>query len=128
MLCGFLLVVPGLAVPTFTRVFIDEYLVGNRGFMVKPLLMAMAVTAVVLMVLNWLQKYYLLRLETKLSLLHSSRFFAHLQRLPVPYFVQRFAGEIGSRVLINDKVAQRHRDRSSRPPRLTCVLVCSMRR
>ena len=105
MLCGLLLVIPGLVVPTFTRVFIDEYLIGNRGFMVKPLLMAMAITAVVLMVLNWLQKYYLLRLETKLSLLHSSRFFAHLQRLPVPYFVQRFAGEIGSRVAINDRVA-----------------------
>jgi NHLM bacteriocin system ABC transporter peptidase/ATP-binding protein len=105
MLCGLLLVVPGLVVPTFTRVFIDEYLIGNRGFMVKPLLMAMAATSVVLMVLNWLQKYYLLRLETKLSLLHSSRFFAHLQRLPVPYFVQRFAGEIGSRVAINDRVA-----------------------
>jgi NHLM bacteriocin system ABC transporter peptidase/ATP-binding protein len=105
MLCGLLLVVPGLVVPTFTRIFIDEYLIGNRGFMVKPLLMAMAATAGVLMVLNWLQKYYLLRLETKLSLLHSSRFFSHLQRLPVPYFVQRFAGEIGSRVSINDRVA-----------------------
>ncbi len=105
MLCGLLLVVPGLVVPTFSRIFIDEYLIGNRGFMVKPLLMAMGATAVVLMVLNWLQKYYLLRLETKLSLLHSSRFFAHLQRLPVPYFVQRFAGEIGSRVAINDRVA-----------------------
>jgi NHLM bacteriocin system ABC transporter peptidase/ATP-binding protein len=105
MLCGLLLVVPGLIVPTFTRIFIDEYLIGNRAFMVKPLLMAMAATAGVLMVLTWLQKYYLLRLETKLSLLHSSRFFAHLQRLPVPYFVQRFAGEIGSRVAINDRVA-----------------------
>jgi NHLM bacteriocin system ABC transporter peptidase/ATP-binding protein len=106
MLCGLLLVVPGLVVPTFTRIFIDEYLVGNRTFMVPPLLMAMAITAVILMVLTWLQKYYLLRLETRLSLLHSSRFFAHLQRLPVPYFVQRFAGEIGSRVAINDNVAK----------------------
>jgi NHLM bacteriocin system ABC transporter peptidase/ATP-binding protein len=106
MLCGLMLVIPGLVVPTFTRIFIDEYLVGNRAFMVPPLLMAMVVTAIVLMVLTWLQKYYLLRLETKLSLLHSSRFFAHLQRLPVPYFVQRFAGEIGSRVAINDSVAK----------------------
>ncbi len=105
LLCGLLLVIPGLVVPTFTRIFIDEYLVGGRAFMVPPLLMAMAITAVVLMLLTWLQKYYLLRLETRLALLHSSRFFAHLQRLPVPYFVQRFAGEIGSRVAINDNVA-----------------------
>jgi NHLM bacteriocin system ABC transporter peptidase/ATP-binding protein len=106
MLCGLLLVIPGLVVPTFTRVFIDEYLIGNRVFVVPPLLMAMACTAAVLVLLTWLQRYYLLRLETKLSLLHSSRFFAHLQRLPVPYFVQRFAGEIGSRVQINDSVAK----------------------
>lgn len=104
-LCGLLLVAPGLVVPTFTRIFIDDYVIGDRGFMVRPLLIAMGVTAALLVALSWLQRYSLLRLETKLSLLHSSRFFAHLQRLPVPYFVQRFAGEIGSRVAINDRVA-----------------------
>ena len=123
MLCGLLLVVPGLVVPTFTRIFIDEYLVGNRAFMVPPLLMAMAATALVLMVLTWLQKYYLLRLETKLSLLHSSRFFAHLQRLPVPYFVQRFAGEIGSRVAINDNVAKVIASKLTTTAIDTCVVV-----
>ena len=105
MLCGLFLVVPGLVVPTFSRIFIDDYLVGGRTFMIKPLLWAMGATTLILMLLNWLQDYYLLRLETKLSLLHSSRFFAHIQRLPIPYFVQRYAGEIGSRVAINDRVA-----------------------
>jgi len=105
MLCGLFLVLPGLVIPTFSRVFIDDYLVGQKGFMVMPLLWAMLITAVVLVMLNWLQKYFLLRLETKLALLHSSRFFTHIQRLPIPYFVQRAAGEIGSRVAINDRVA-----------------------
>ncbi len=104
-LCGLLLVVPGLVVPTFSRIFIDDYLIGNREFMVKPLLWAMGLTAIVLMALTWLQKYYLVRLETKLALLHSSRFFIHIQRLPIPYFVQRYAGEISTRVGINDRVA-----------------------
>ena len=30
VLCGLLLVVPGLVVPTFSRLFIDEYLIGKR--------------------------------------------------------------------------------------------------
>ncbi len=106
MLCGLLLVVPGLVVPTFTRIFIDDFLVGDQGWMVKPLLVAMGFTVMIQAVLTWLQKYYLLRLETKLALATSSKFFNHILRLPSAYFGQRFAGEIGSRVAINDKVAR----------------------
>ena len=105
-LCGILLVAPGLLVPTFTRVFVDEYLVGGHAFMVRPMLWGMLATALVLMALTWLQRYYLLRLETKLSLVDSSRFFAHIQRLPISYFVARYAGEISSRIAINDRIAR----------------------
>ena len=100
-----LLVVPGLVVPTFTRIFVDDYLIGGRQWMVKPLLWSMGLTVFIFVGLTWLQEYYLLRLETKLALLHSSRFFTHLLRLPIPYFVQRYAGDIATRVAINDEVA-----------------------
>jgi NHLM bacteriocin system ABC transporter peptidase/ATP-binding protein len=106
LLTALLLVVPGLVVPTFSRVFVDDYLVAGRTPIVRPLLLAMGITALVTMVLTWMQEYYLLRLETKLALTTSSRFFQHILRLPVAYFSQRYAGEIGSRVMINDKVAQ----------------------
>ena len=105
MVVALLLVIPGLVVPTFTRVFVDDFLIGGRAWMVKPLLWTMGVTAIIICALTWLKEYYLLRLETKLSLMHSSRFFTHILRLPIPYFVQRFAGDIGSRVGINDTVA-----------------------
>jgi NHLM bacteriocin system ABC transporter peptidase/ATP-binding protein len=104
-LCGAALVIPGLVVPTFARIFIDEYLVSNHTSLLRPLLIGMAATAVIRIVLTWLQSYFLLRLETKLAVKHASEFFNHILRLPVGYFSQRFAGEIGSRVLINDKVA-----------------------
>ncbi|HEY8550558.1 MAG TPA: NHLP family bacteriocin export ABC transporter peptidase/permease/ATPase subunit [Vicinamibacterales bacterium] len=106
MLCGLLLVIPGLVIPTFTRIFIDDYLVGSQEWIVRPLLWFMAATVLIQGVLTWLQRYYLLRLETKLALGTSSRFFNHILRLPAAYFGQRFAGEIGSRVQINDKVAR----------------------
>lgn len=106
IICGLFLVVPGLILPAFSRIFIDEFLVSSRGYIIRPLLIGMALTAVARMTLTWLQEYYLLRMETKLALVHASSFFSHILRLPVSYFSQRFAGEIGSRVLINDKVAQ----------------------
>ncbi|HVN77206.1 MAG TPA: NHLP family bacteriocin export ABC transporter peptidase/permease/ATPase subunit [Thermoanaerobaculaceae bacterium] len=106
VVCGLFLVVPGLVVPTFSRMFIDEYLVAGRVSLVQPLLMGMALTAILRMALTFLQQHYLLRMESKLALVHSSSFFNHILRLPVSYFAQRAAGEIGSRVQINDKVAE----------------------
>jgi NHLM bacteriocin system ABC transporter peptidase/ATP-binding protein len=105
IMCGLFLVVPGLIIPTFTRLFIDDYLLAGQQWLVKPLLWAMAGTMVVHGLLTFLQKYVLLRLETKLALVTSSNFFNHILRLPAAYFGQRFSGEIGSRVMINDKVA-----------------------
>jgi NHLM bacteriocin system ABC transporter peptidase/ATP-binding protein len=104
MICGLFLVVPGLVIPTFSRVFVDEYL-GNGRDIIRPLMLGMAITAILNMALVGLQQYALLRLETKLALKTSARFFTHVLRLPVHYFAQRFAGEIGSRVAINDRVA-----------------------
>lgn len=106
VLCGLLLVVPGLVIPTFTRIFIDDYLIGGQQWMLNPLMLAMALAVVIQGALTWLQKYYLLRLETKLALATSSKFFNHILRLPAAYFGQRYAGEIGSRVQINDQVAK----------------------
>ena len=106
ILCGLFLVIPGLIVPTFTRIFIDEYLVGGQGWMIRPLLIAMTCTIAIQAGLTWLREYYLLRLETRLALGTSSSFFQHIIRLPAAYFGQRFAGEIGSRVAINDQVAR----------------------
>jgi NHLM bacteriocin system ABC transporter peptidase/ATP-binding protein len=106
ILCGLLLVIPGLVIPTFTRVFIDDYLLAGQAWLITPLMLAMAATVAIQGALTWLQRYYLLRLETRLALGTSSRFFNHILRLPAAYFGQRFAGEIGSRVQINDKVAK----------------------
>ncbi len=122
ILCGLFLVIPGLIVPTFSRIFIDEYLVGGRESFIRPLLVGMGLTAIVRMLLTWLQEYYLLRMETKLAITTSSRFFNHILRLPVSYFSQRYAGEIGSRVQINNKVARVVSGRLATTV-LDCVLV-----
>ena len=106
VLAGLALVVPGLVIPTFSRVFVDYYLVGGLKSWLAPLLVGMALTACLRAALTWLQQYYLLRLETKLALSTSSRFFQHVLQLPVEFFSQRYGGEIGARVSLNDQVAR----------------------
>ena len=106
VLTGLLVVVPGLAIPTFTRVFVDDVLIGALHSWLKPLLLGMAITAVLRACLVGLQQATLSRLQAKVSLATSGAFLSHVLRLPMEFYYQRFPGEIGSRVMINDKVAQ----------------------
>ena len=106
LLAGLALVIPGLTVPVFSKVFVDSVLLEGRVDWLRPLLLAMGVTALLLGGLTWLQQAYLLRLETRMAVGGSSRFLWHVLRLPVEFFSQRFAGDISNRVSINDRVAQ----------------------
>ena len=102
---GLLLVVPGLVVPTFSRLFVDDVLVGRAAELARPLFLAMGATLAATGVLTWLQQRYLLRLETKFAVTTSSGFLWHVMHLPMQFFSQRYAGDIGSRVAINDRIA-----------------------
>ncbi len=99
------LVVPGLVIPTFNTVFIDQYLVRRMSDWVLPLILVMGLIMLLNAALTWLQQRYLLRLQTKLAIGMSSGFLRHILRLPVEFFNHRSPGEIGSRVAINDRVA-----------------------
>lgn len=103
---GAALVVPGLVAPAFSRVFVDQVMVKGLAGWTAALLVAMACAGVLLAALTWMQQQQLLRLETRLALGGSGRFLWHVLRLPIGFFTQRSAGEIGSRVPVNDRVAQ----------------------
>jgi NHLM bacteriocin system ABC transporter peptidase/ATP-binding protein len=106
LLAGLALVLPGLTVPVFSKVFVDSILLESRRDWLPPLLLGMSLTALMIGALTWLQQSHLLRLETRLAVGGSSRFLWHVLRLPTEFFSQRFAGDISSRVGINDRVAQ----------------------
>lgn len=105
VLVGLALVIPGMLVPVFSSVFVDSFLVQGHDTWLKPLLFGMVITALIRTALTWLQSYYLLRVQTQLALTSASKFFWHVLRLPAEFFTQRSAGEISSRVQINDRVA-----------------------
>lgn len=106
VIAGLLLVLPGLVLPVFSKVFIDEYLVGRMDSWIKPLLVGMAATMVLQGTLTWLQRYYLARFHAKLAMTTSSQFLWHVLRLPVVFYAQRSAGDISGRVGINNRVAE----------------------
>jgi NHLM bacteriocin system ABC transporter peptidase/ATP-binding protein len=102
---GLALVVPGIVLPSFTRIFLDQILVQGEQSWLRPLLLCMGGVIAIQAALTWLQQNYLMRLETKLALQSSSRFFWHVLSLPIEFFAQRHGGEIATRVAINDRVA-----------------------
>ena len=99
------MVLPGLVIPVFQKIFVDDILIQGSRTWLRPLILAMIVTALVRGLLTLLQQRGLLRMEMKLALGASSRFLWHVLRLPMEFFAQRFGGDIVSRVEINDTVA-----------------------
>ncbi|NER06366.1 MAG: NHLP family bacteriocin export ABC transporter peptidase/permease/ATPase, partial [Okeania sp. SIO3C4] len=106
IIAGFLLVIPGLTVPVFSQIFVDNILVENRTNWLRPLVLGMTIATILQTLLTLLRLRYLRKLMIKLSIGMSSQFMWHILRLPVGFYAQRYAGEISDRVSINNEVAQ----------------------
>ena len=105
VLAGLALILPGVLLPTFSRVFVDNILVGDVTEWLPPLLTAMVVTLVFLVVLTWLQLSVLFRLGQKLEVAASGQFLWHVLHLPVAFFDLRYAADVASRTQLNSRVA-----------------------
>lgn len=105
VVAGLLLVLPGIALPVFIQVMIDDVLAGPHSEWARPLVLGMVVVVALQAMVRHLQLAYLRRLRTRLAVTMSARFLWHVLRLPVGFFAQRFAGEIGARGDLNDDVA-----------------------
>ncbi len=105
VLAGLGLVLPGLLVPVWSQVFVDEILVGGKRDWLMPLLGGMLLTALLRAVLTRLQRFYLIRLHMRLAVGMSSGFLWHVLRLPMGFFLARTPGDLANRVQLNDQVA-----------------------
>ena len=101
-----LLVIPGIATPAFTRVFIDRILSSGDQTMLVPLLAAIAATATLTVLLTVIQQGYLLRVESATAVRSSAKIVRHLLRLPIAFYTQRNPADVAKRVSSNDTVAQ----------------------
>jgi NHLM bacteriocin system ABC transporter peptidase/ATP-binding protein len=105
ILLGLCMIVPGLASPIFSQVFLDDILTGKHRDWMGNLCIAMTVSFLVSAVLTWLRAVLLTRWQRKLTLADSSTFFWHLLRLPMHFFHQRYAAEVAGRISMNESVA-----------------------
>lgn len=99
------LVIPGLALPVFSRVFVDDILIGRQIDWLVPLITLMTLVLLLRGALTWTQQSVLAKLETKLSVVPSSQLLWRMLALPISYFDQRHPGELVSRVEANDRIA-----------------------
>ncbi len=104
-LAGVCLLLPGLALPAFIRIFVDNVLVQYSSGPASLLMGGILLMAALGGLLIWLQSYFLSRLKSRLDIQFSSHFLWHLLRLPVSFYTQRYAGEIAFRTTLNEKVA-----------------------
>ena len=105
VLASLLMVIPGIAVAGFAKIFVDQVLISEDDGWLVPLVLCILTAALLNGILTWLQQKYLLRLETRLSLSMASKFLWQLIRLPMTFFQQRHVGDLSDRMAANDRVA-----------------------
>lgn len=102
---GVFLTIPGIVIPSFSEIFVDDVLMGGKNNWLVPLLLAMAIAVVMQSLFMILQKKYLLKLKTKMAMSGAGLFFLHLLKLPSIFFQQRSSGDLTSRINANDTIA-----------------------
>ena len=99
------LIIPGLATPVFSQIFMDDILTGKHKDWMFNLMVAIVIAFVVEGILVLLRSWCLTKWQTKLVLADSANFFWHVLRLPMKFFQQRYGAEVATRVAFNNSVA-----------------------
>lgn len=100
------MVLPNIVVAGFSRIFVDDVLIRQAHDWLVPLLIGMALTAALRAALTLIRQSILLRLQTKLAVVMTSRFLWRIMALPLEFFAQRHAGDIASRVAGNEQISR----------------------
>ena len=95
----------GIAVPSVTRIFVDDYLSQGRSAWLPPLLGGIIVLAATRGGLVWINAQLGLFLQTRINAAMSSRLVWTLLRLPFPFIASRSAAEISTRMGLAGQIA-----------------------
>lgn len=88
--------------PGLQQVYVDNILINRADNWVRPLIAVLLILIPILALLTWLRMALVARIGVRLATVLSSRSMWHVMRLPVGFFVQRYAGIVNSRVSLAD--------------------------
>lgn len=100
-----LLVVPGVALPVLSRIFVDDILTTRQTDWIIPFTVLLATITLAQAALVLLQQMLLARLEVRLAFLPATKMLWHMLRLPMSFYAQRHPGELANRLDANEKLA-----------------------
>ena len=106
LLAGLLLIIPGIMIPNFTRLFVDNVLLNPGSYWANEILLALLLVFVYQAVFTWLKLGVLTRLRLQTSMKSNYQLLQKLLKLPIPFFEQRYPGELAIRLENNDDVSE----------------------
>jgi ABC-type bacteriocin/lantibiotic exporter with double-glycine peptidase domain len=104
-LTGIGMVIPGLLIPMFSKIFVDQVFLSESSSWFVPLIIGLTFSAILRLLFTWAQQGSLVRFEASLSTGFSSKFFWRLLHLPVNFHIQRPPGDLSMRLSSNNDVA-----------------------
>jgi subfamily B ATP-binding cassette protein HlyB/CyaB len=88
----------GLATPLFTQVVIDKVVVHQTESTLAAVGVGLALSIVFSATFSWIRQYLVLHTGNRIDAVLGSRVFAHLLKLPMPYFAYRPTGTLVARL------------------------------
>ena len=102
---GLCLSLVNLGVPLISQTFLDDVLTYAHRDWLFDVLLALFISLVLTLTLNFLRSWCLLRWQGKMTIDDSSSFLSYVLKLPVSFFQTRYSGEIASRVQFHESIA-----------------------
>lgn len=105
LIAGLCLILTGLILPAFTKVFIDDFLMAGQRDWLWGMAGLMVLAIALLGGLTLSRDIYQAKLQTKLASILNTQLVWRLIRLPIPFFGQRLAGSLAGRTAMASQVA-----------------------
>lgn len=94
LLSSLFLILPGIALPAFAKIFIDDILIKGNISWLAALILGLMGTAIIRNILTWFQLHAILKYKIKFLSSNSARLIWRILHLPILFFQQRYIGDI----------------------------------